>query len=269
MGDSKRLTMTMHLSRFDDSIMASTTAMSARAISTTVSTKTTRGKAMRRSTVTRAAFEGIYKEPHHGFTNEFIGETLEAFPDKGIADNLEAMILFVAGDYQILDVRAKSEIEYVGNYPRDQIYGPKITEIPIINATRRYDSEKGEKVYVQEINADFKAQVEKRFPDKETKLIIGCSDGRNRAIQALETLDEMGYVNIVGLRGGYNLWNRQWDSKLRRRNLPGVFKEEYQHGADGCGVHATGATFENQDAFQYADWRDSTEWLDSLEPATA
>jgi len=30
------------------------------------------------------------------------------------------------------------------------------------------------------------------------------------------------------------------DGKWRRRNLPGTFVEEYQHGADTCGVHATG-----------------------------
>ena len=80
--------------------------------------------------------------------------------------------------------------------------------------------------------------------------------------QALEALDEAGYVNIVGLRGGYNMWNRTWDAKLRRRNLPGNFEEEWQHGADGCGVHATGASFQNQDAFQYADWKDETDWID-------
>ena len=100
------------------------------------------------------------------------------------------------------------------------------------------------------------------LPDKEANIIVGCSDGRNRTLQALEFLDEMGYTNIVGLRGGYNMWNRQWDAKLRRRNLPGVFKEEYGHGADGCGVHATGASFQNQDAFQYADWKDSTKWME-------
>ena len=46
-----------------------------------------------------------------------------------------------------------------------------------------------------------------------------------------------------------------------RRNL-GNFQEEWQHGADGCGVHATGASFQNQDAFQYADWKDKTEWIE-------
>ena len=104
-------------------------------------------------------------------------------------------------------------------------------------------------------------QVAKVFPDKNEKIIVACSDGRNRAIQALEALDEAGYVNIVGLRGGYNMWNRTWDAKMRR-SLPGVFQEEWQHSADGCGVHATGASFQNQDAFQYADWKDETEWIE-------
>jgi len=203
---------------------------------------------------------GIYKEPHHGFSDEIINEVLADFPEAGIADSLEGMILLVAGGYTVLDVRADSEIDFMGNFPKtDQ----RFKVCSLINASRKYDSEKGEKVYVQSVNEGFKAQIEKMFPDKEARIIVSCSDGRNRAIQALEIMDEMGYVNIVGLKGGYNLWNRQWDSKLRRRNLPGVFKEEYQHGADTCGVHATGAGFENQDAFQYADWRDTVEWLEA------
>ena len=252
--------------------MATTTrapAMARMAIRNTA----TRGKTASKRAVAMRGTErvdgGIYKEPHHGFSDEFIEETLGKFPEEGICDNQEAMILVVAGGYKILDVRADSEIDFVGNYPRDQINGSKFVVASIVNATRKYDSEKGEKVYQQSVNANFKAQVEKLFPDKEAKVIVACSDGRNRTLQALETMDEMGYVNIVGLRGGYNLWNRQWDAKLRTRNLPGVFKEDYIHGADGCGVHATGAGFQNQDAFQYADWRDTTEWIDTLEPVAA
>ena len=44
-------------------------------------------------------------------------------------------------------------------------------------------------------------QVEKKFPDKEAKLIVADSDGRTYAIEALEALDEAGYVNMVGLKG--------------------------------------------------------------------
>ena len=44
-------------------------------------------------------------------------------------------------------------------------------------------------------------QVEKKFPNKEAKLIVADSDGRTYAIEALEALDEAGYVNMVGLKG--------------------------------------------------------------------
>lgn len=50
-------------------------------------------------------------------------------------------------------------------------------------------------------------QVEKRFPNKETaKLLVSCADGRQYSIDALEALDEAGYTNLVGLRGGYYGW---------------------------------------------------------------
>lgn len=51
--------------------------------------------------------------------------------------------------------------------------------------------------------------MEKRFPDKdEAKILIGCSNGRKYSMDALMALDEAGYTNIVGLKGGYYAWNR-------------------------------------------------------------
>ena len=47
------------------------------------------------------------------------------------------------------------------------------------------------------------AQVKKRFPDTETRLLIGCSDGKKYSIDALQALDEEGYTNMVGLRVSY------------------------------------------------------------------
>jgi rhodanese-related sulfurtransferase len=197
----------------------------------------------------------------------YIEQSASDYPEKGIANWEEARCLFSELGYNILDIRSEWEIDSVGNFPRelpsDHKSGAKIYTVPLINARAQYDSDAGKKVVKdQQPNRDFMNQVKKIFPDTNAKIIICCSDGRNRAIQALEALDEAGYVNIVGLRGGYNMWNRTWDAKLRRRNLPGDFQEEYQHGADGCGVHATGASFQNQDAFQYPDWKDDTDWID-------
>ena len=46
---------------------------------------------------------------------------------------------------------------------------------------------------------------------------IGCSDGKAYSIDALTALDEAGYTNIVGIRGGYYAWTKVFDNSLRRR----------------------------------------------------
>lgn len=55
-------------------------------------------------------------------------------------------------------------------------------------------------VVVKEDNPDFIAMVEKKFPNKETKFLVGCSNGTQYSIDALEALDEAGYYNLVGLK---------------------------------------------------------------------
>jgi hypothetical protein len=93
------------------------------------------------------------------------------------------------------------------------------------------------------------------------KLHRYSSDGRIRAIAALDAMDEMGYTNIVGLKGGANLWTREWDAKMRRRNLPGTHIQNYMHQGDSPQLHGTGSTFQMADAQTYDDWRDATEWV--------
>lgn len=51
-------------------------------------------------------------------------------------------------------------------------------------------------------------QVERRFPDRDTPLLVACSNGRTYSMDALMALEEAGYTNIVGLRGGFYSWNK-------------------------------------------------------------
>ncbi len=44
-------------------------------------------------------------------------------------------------------------------------------------------------------------QVQKKIPNKDTPIIVGCSNGTTYSIDALELLDEAGYTNLVGLKG--------------------------------------------------------------------
>lgn len=91
--------------------------------------------------------------------------------------------------------------------------------------------------------------MKKRFPKDDAKILIGCSDGRTYSRMALEALDEAGYVNLAGLRGGYNAWFRVFDNKLNRRRF-GEYAENYQHNGDSGGIHASGAGFARVDAIE-------------------
>jgi hypothetical protein len=73
-------------------------------------------------------------------------------------------------------------------YASDHLSGAIIAHVPIITASTRYDSSVNKKVMVNmAANKDFIKRVEQIFPDKAAaKIIVSCSDGRNRAIQALE-----------------------------------------------------------------------------------
>lgn len=102
-------------------------------------------------------------------------------------------------------------------------------------------------VFEKSENPDFMKIIEKRYPDKETKFLVGCSDGRKYSLDALGALDEAGYGNLAGLKGGYYAWFRVFDNKLNRRNL-GEYQEEMIHDGDSGGIHASGAGFQRVDA---------------------
>lgn len=173
---------------------------------------------------------------------DYIAEVLEAFPDKAIANAEEARILFTEGGYKYLDVRPEIELDATG-----KVKGS--INVPLVNAKWRYDPELKKKVAEKEDNDKFIEQVKKRIPNLETPIIVGCSDGRSYALDALGELDDAGYVNLVGLKGGFYAWYRIWDSNLRRRKN-GEYAEQYTHDGDTCGIHASGAGFERVDSIE-------------------
>ena len=122
--------------------------------------------------------------------------------------------------------------------------------MPVYTAENNYDSAAGKKVLRKFPNDNFIAQVEKKIPNKATKLIVSCSDGKSYCMEALEALDEAGYENMVALKGGYYSWFRTWDNNLRRRRGDGYTEAYDGEGSDSCGVHATGAGFERMDAVE-------------------
>ncbi|KAI3428514.1 hypothetical protein D9Q98_007337 [Chlorella vulgaris] len=173
---------------------------------------------------------------------EFTDMVMDSFPEKAIATVEEARCLIEKAGYVYLDVRPELERDAVGKAKGS-------INIPICNAKWVWNAEEGKKKMQKEDNELFIQQVEKRFPDKETYLIIGCSDGLTYSIDALEMLDEAGYYNLVGLRGGFNSWFRVFDNKGGRRRS-GEYAESYNHDGDSCGIHSSGAGFDRVDAIE-------------------
>lgn len=195
------------------------------------------------------------------FTNpSYVEEVLAAFPDQGIANVEEARVLYTHGGYTYLDVRSEAE------YDDGKVL--KSVHVPLIRAKSRWNSETQKKEFVQSANPDFLKMVEKKLPKKDTKILVGCSDGRARAIQALIALDEAGYTNLVGLKGGYMAWSKVFDNKLNRRREDG-YTETYTHDGDSCGIHSSGAGFDRVDAIEKLPLRDSTEWIEWAEAVGA
>eukprot|EP00667_Euglena_gracilis_P005615 EG_transcript_5655 len=201
--------------------------------------------------------------------------TLASFPEKAVASPDEARVLWAKGGYDILDVRSDFERE-----DRGPIRAEKgSVNIPMFFAKYVYDPAANKKVVKQEVNPKWLDQVRARFPSKDAKIIIMCSDGRRRALQALELMDGEGYTHLVGLRGGFNNWDEVFDRYLRRRDV-GVATEVYNHVDSegntiaGCGIHASGAAFEMVDSLKmdkispkdpvpWADWSEAVQQLDS------
>lgn len=148
------------------------------------------------------------------------------------------------------------------------VSGPtKVREVPIVTSTGyRFDPSAGTKVFAGKArNAGFVDAVRAAFPDPAiAKIIVSCSDGRQRAVAALDALEEAGYSNLVLLKGGFNLYNRHWTKKLNRRLPNGNFKTNLSAPGDiqGCGANPEAGNA--NDAIAFGPWVDDTDWKTAL-----
>ena len=151
-------------------------------------------------------------------------------------------VLFSVCGYKYLDVRPALELEETG-----KVKG--CINVPLYNAKWKFDPEENKRVVEKSENEDFLKTVEKLIPDKDTPIMVACSDGTSYSMDALMALDEAGYTTMVGLKGGFYAWFRTFDNKLNRRKT-GEYAEQYTHDGDSCGIHSSGAGFARVDAIE-------------------
>ena len=236
----------------------------------------------RRLTPTRAlpATERIAMVPEYGDPN-FDKGVIGMF-DSGeefVADVEQARVLWDHG-WDVLDVRDEHEIDFFGDFPNPPqgtiggcfetivVSGPhKVRVIPMVTSTGyRFDSAAGGKVFANKTrNAGFKEAIAAAFPNKdEAKIMVSCSDGRQRAVAALEVLEEMGYKNLVLLQGGFNLYNRHWTKKLGRRLPNGTLRVNNMAPGDVQVYGHMPDTNSVNDGIDFGPWKDETDWKTAL-----
>jgi hypothetical protein len=124
--------------------------------------------------------------------------------DAFVADVEQSRVLWDDG-WDVLDVRASQEIEHFGRFPNPPpgtiggvfetvvVSGPhKVREVPLVlSSGYRFDPAFGAKVFAAKTkNAAFLESVAINFPDKQNaRIMVCCSDGRQRAVAALEALE--------------------------------------------------------------------------------
>ncbi|PSC72476.1 domain-containing isoform A [Micractinium conductrix] len=140
----------------------------------------------------------------------FFQATLQAFPAKAVCDAEEARCLMDAG-YAVLDVRSELESGSKG-----KLRGSVM--IPCVFQRQQFDAAAGQMVIDEQDNPGFLAQVARKFPRKDAPIIVMCGNGKQFSIDVLEALEEEGYVNLVGMQGGYTNFTRTFDVKLNPRD---------------------------------------------------
>jgi rhodanese-related sulfurtransferase len=205
-------------------------------------------------------------------------ESGEAF----VANVEEARVLWDDG-WDFLDVRCEPEVEFFGAVPNPPlgtvgghnevvvVSGPeKVRSVPLVTSTSyRYSSEANAKVFNDPVvDAEWLDKVKKEFPDAASaKIVVVCSDGRQRAVAALEMLESAGYEKLVLLKGGFNLYNRGWDGKLKRRIPHGEFMSDYTKTGDVQQFSRGDRSGNANDAIEFGPWVDAFDWGPALAAA--
>ncbi|MDH3301706.1 MAG: rhodanese-like domain-containing protein, partial [Acidimicrobiia bacterium] len=58
------------------------------------------------------------------------------------------------------------------------------------------------------VRGNLEAQVESRLPDKSVPVVVMCAGGTRSAFAA-RTLQDLGYVDVVSMEGGFNRWKNE------------------------------------------------------------
>lgn len=101
---------------------------------------------------------------------------------------------------------AKTRIKEISvDQAKKELDAGKAVFLDVRTAKERKKGSIPKSVFLQRGLLEFK--VAKKLPDKNAQVIVYCKTG-GRSSLATDTLQKMGYKNIVSMAGGWNAWTK-------------------------------------------------------------
>jgi rhodanese-related sulfurtransferase len=138
-----------------------------------------------------------------------LSEVTRDFPSKGVASVEEARALIDLG-YTYVDVRPTAEAEDQGKLKAQ-------VPVPFMLGKSSYNSSTKQREIIKSPNPNFVKEFTAKFPVKDKKLLIACSNGKDCSIGALMALEAVGYTSLTGLKGGFLAFTKTYDTTLKRK----------------------------------------------------
>jgi len=113
--------------------------------------------------------------------------------------------------YREILQQTKKQIREVDTAAADELRGQPNTVVLDVREPDEYDQGAiPGSLHIPRGNLE--SNIEPRVPEKDTKLLVFCAAG-NRSAFAAKTLEELGYTDVVSVKGGFNRWKdegRDW-----------------------------------------------------------
>jgi rhodanese-related sulfurtransferase len=123
--------------------------------------------------------------------------------------------------YTYVDFRPTAEAEDQGKL-KVQV------SVPFMNGKSSYNSSTKQREIIKSPNPNFVKEFTAKFPVKDKKLLIACSNGKDCSIDALMALEAAGYTSLTGLKGGFLGFSKSYNTSLKRKSTaPAVLESTY------------------------------------------
>src|SRR5437870_7385125 len=147
-------------------------------------------------------------------TTSWNSTALRLGPHTGGNVDLCGRVLFVMASFRELLAHVKSQIREVDPAGAETAMADRQGTV-VLDVREPDEYEQGALPGAVHIpRGHLESQIENRVPDRDAPIVVYCAGGTRSAFAA-KTLTELGYTDVVSMKGGFNKWKnegREWQT---------------------------------------------------------